>query len=296
MRVSLRLAGGPGTHLHEPRAPSRRPGLASFWRSSGEVHGSMSRQGFSGGGVQYAGSRRQTGEQRARARRPLAITAIVFFLFSILMTYAVAPVSVLGAHDVGLFELDGNADDQAAAGADWENGPEGAADDFFVGANKEAAANDTTYFTTGGSKDENNIPSWAITTTGSPDKDELTDAYAAVYQLQGDTWVYFGADRFDNDGTAQIGFWFFQNEIAIKNGDFTGTHHDGDVLIISEYTNGGVVSTICSYEWDGSGGGDNINNAAGCDPATNNSHLNLVAAGAQCPDDGTFDICAVTNA
>ena len=58
----------------------------------------------------------------------------------------------------------------------------------------------------------------------------------------GDTWVYFGADRFDAEGDAQIGFWFFQDEIGIANGDFTGEHVDGDVLILAEYTNGGVVT------------------------------------------------------
>ena len=144
--------------------------------------------------------------------------------------------------------------------ADWQNGPEGSLDSFFAGAATETAANDSTYFTGGGSKDENDIPSWAITTNSVPDKDELLDAYAAVYEKDGDTWVYFGADRFDNDGDAQIGFWFFQGDVGIANGDFTGTHVDGDVLILSEYTNGGVVDLVCAYEWDGAGGGDNIAN------------------------------------
>src|SRR6185436_17437328 len=118
-----------------------------------------------------------------------------------------------------------------------------------------------------------------------------------VYQKDGDTWVYFGADRFDNDGDAQIGFWFFQGNVGIANGDFTGKHVDGDVLILSEYTNGGVVDLVCAYEWDGSGGGDNIPGAGDCDPATNGSNQNLVAAGAACDvADGTFDICARTNA
>jgi uncharacterized repeat protein (TIGR01451 family) len=211
-------------------------------------------------------------------------------------SFALAPAA-LASHDVGLFELDGNALDQATAGADWQNGAEGSADQFFVGQASEAAANDSTYFTTGGSKDENDIPSWAITTNSVPDKDELLDAYAAVYQAAGETWVYFGADRFDNDGDAQIGFWFFQNHVGIANGDFTGQHADGDVLILSEYTNGGVVDLVCAYEWDGAGGGSNIAAKGNCDPATSGSHLNLVAAGAACDTaDGTFDICAVTNA
>jgi uncharacterized repeat protein (TIGR01451 family) len=234
----------------------------------------------------------------ARTRRGLALSWSALFVLSLLLQYfsfaLAAPA--LAAHDVGLFELDGNATDQAAAGADWQNGAEGSADQFFAGANTEASANDVTYFTTGGSKDENDIPSWAITDTSVPDKDQLTDAYAAVYQAGGDTWVYFGADRFDNDGDAQIGFWFFQGNVGIANGDFTGKHVDGDVLILSEYTNGGVVDLVCAYEWDGSGGGSNIAAPGDCDPATSGSNLNLVAAGAACDTaDGTYDICAVTN-
>jgi len=144
----------------------------------------------------------------ARTRRSLTLTWTALFVLSLLLQYfsfaAAAPA--LAAHDTGLFELDGNAVDSAAPGADWQNGAEGSADQFFAGANTEASANDNTYFTTGGSKDENDVPSWAITGNPVPDKDELTDAYAAVYQSNGETWVYFGADRFDNDGTAQIGF------------------------------------------------------------------------------------------
>ena len=234
----------------------------------------------------------------ARTRKSLTLLWTALFLFSLALqsVQLATPASTLAAHNEGIFELDGNADDSGAAGADWENGPEGSLDSFFAGAASETAANDSTYFTGGGSKDENDIPSWAITTNSVPDKDELLDAYAAVYEKNGETWVYFGADRFDNDGDAQIGFWFFQGNVGIANGDFTGHHVDGDVLILSEYTNGGVVDLVCAYEWEGAGGGDNIANPGDCDPATNGSNLNLVAAGAACDiADGTFDICAVTN-
>ena len=243
-------------------------------------------------------SRGALGLASSRTRRGIALSWSVLFILSLLLqytTFAMAP-SALAAHNEGIFELDGNAIDQAAAGADWENGAEGSAAQFFAGAATEAEANDTTYFTGGGSKDENDIPSWAITSNSVPDKDELTDAYGAIYEKNGETWFYFGADRFDNDGDAQIGFWFFQHKVGIANGDFTGTHTDGDVLILSEYTNGGVVDLVCAYEWDGSGGGSNIAANGACDKATSGSHLNLVAAGAECDvADGTFDICAVTN-
>jgi uncharacterized repeat protein (TIGR01451 family) len=241
----------------------------------------------------------------ARRGRSQVVWLTVLFLLSMLVQYASfsGPAAVMAAHDEGIFELDGNALDEndplpdPPEDDDWENGTPGAADTFFVGAASEAAANDTTYLQTGNSKDENDISSWVIATTGAPDKNELLDAYAAVYLQGGDTWVYFGADRFDNDGTAQIGFWFFQDDIGISGGSFTGGHVDGDVLIISEYTNGGVVSTICAYVWDPDDDGDNIETDVDCDPATNGSNLDLVAAGVSCDvADGTYDICAVSNA
>ena len=237
----------------------------------------------------------------ARTRRSLTLLWTALFLFSLALqsVQLATPAPALAAHNEGIFELDGNAVESGTPGVDWVDGrPAGALDTFFAGANTETSAADTTYFTGGGSKDENDVPAWAITDNSVPDKDELLDAYAAVFEHDGDTWVYFGADRFDNDGTAQIGFWFFQDEIGISGGDFTGAHVDGDVLILSEYTNGGSVSLICAYEWDGSGGGSNISGAGGCDPATNGSNLNLVAAGVECDvsgNDGTFQICAVSN-
>src|SRR5215510_11882645 len=86
-----------------------------------------------------------------RTRRSLTLTWTALFVLSLLlqyMTFAAAPPA-LAAHNEGLFELDGNAIDQPAPGADWENGPEGALDSFFAGEATEAAANDVTYFTGG---------------------------------------------------------------------------------------------------------------------------------------------------
>src|SRR3972149_2877212 len=87
-----------------------------------------------------------------RARRGLTLSWLVLFLLSILMQYGnlTNPSGVDAAHDVGLFELDGNADDSGAAGADWENGAEGPLDSFFAGPAPEAAANAPPYFPPGG--------------------------------------------------------------------------------------------------------------------------------------------------
>ena len=152
----------------------------------------------------------------ARNRKGFVFFWIALFLCSLLA--AVRAVLDTGpsiaAHNEGIFELEGNADRPGGGRRRLgERNAEGAADSFFVGAASEAPTNDDTYFTGGGSKDENDISRLGDhRQQRAPDKDELLDAYAAVYQIGGDTWVYFGADRFDNDGTAQIGFWFFQDE------------------------------------------------------------------------------------
>ncbi|HTK45682.1 MAG TPA: DUF11 domain-containing protein, partial [Patescibacteria group bacterium] len=260
----------------------------------------MSTKGSSAGG----GTRHdravpwQTGARQRRIgpKRPLAVSATVFFLFSILMAYAVAPVAAV--HDEGIFELDGNAVDQGAvAGDDWQNGTPGASDTLFIPGSVEKDGADTSYFKGGGSKDHHDIGDWSWSATDvAPDKDELLDVFASVYEAQAGTIVYFGADKFDDSGDAQIGYWFFQNDVSTNaNGNFNGVHKNGDVLILSDFTNGGAVSRICVYEWNPPGSDTEINNSIGCDLGDN---VTLVAAGTECDvnsPDGAFDVCAVVN-
>ncbi len=37
----------------------------------------------------------------------------------------------------------------------------------------------------------------------------------------------------------------------VARSTFSGEHQDGDLLVVSEFTNGGIVSTINVYRWDG---------------------------------------------
>ena len=57
----------------------------------------------------------------ARTKRSLTLSWTALFVLSLLLQYfsfaTAAPA--LAAHDTGLFELDGNATDSAAPGADW---------------------------------------------------------------------------------------------------------------------------------------------------------------------------------
>src|SRR5439155_19476645 len=93
---------------------------------------------------------------------------------------------------------------------------------------------DHTTFVGGGSKDPNDISDWAADTGSNPDKDDIEHAYAVQYSIPPTAncpggsgaatncdVLYFGLDRFSNNGDAQSGFWFLQNEISVtvnKNG------------------------------------------------------------------------------
>jgi len=192
-------------------------------------------------------------------------------------------------HDTGSFQLDGDAQSStnpmtSPAVDDWDKVCHEANPTACpTGSNTTGAtavswtddgALNGTIFTGGGSKDPIDIDQWAWKdgAGGLPDKDNLLHSFAARYSLDddpvgGDTacpsgafakceLLVFGSDRFDNSGDAQQGFWFFQNKITLgqtKLGggfNFDGVHKNGDLLVISNFSNGGTVSTISVYQWD----------------------------------------------
>ena len=69
-------------------------------------------------------------------------------------------------------------------------------------------------FTGGQTKDPIDIPSWQWKLGATPDKDLITNGYAAAYNSGGDLIIVFGADRFATNGDANIGIWFFQENVA----------------------------------------------------------------------------------
>jgi uncharacterized repeat protein (TIGR01451 family) len=184
----------------------------------------------------------------ARTRRSLTLTWIVLFALSLLLqSFSLAGAQpVLAVHDEQ-FQLDGNAiDDPGTPPDDWANHP-GA--DAFSLVNDPLDGSVDNIFTTGGSKDVNDTNEWRWTLGNVPDKDNLEHAFAALY---GDN-IYFGADRFANDGDAAVGFWFFKNGITVNaNGTFSPIHAVGDLFVVSHFENGGTASDIVLYQWTGS--------------------------------------------
>jgi len=121
-----------------------------------------------------------------------------------------------------VIELDGDIlDNPAGAPDDWDTiNCDGGTALVKSGVVFDGLGN--TIFTGGGSKDPENLGSWKHKNGSVPDKDELLNSYAAKYiGPTGDDILAFGADRFANDGTAIMGFWFFTNQVfAAADGKF----------------------------------------------------------------------------
>ena len=208
-----------------------------------------------------------------------------------------------------IFELDGNTVDAAGGGDDWDTLFAGlGSSTAFTGVIPDLAGQ--TIFVTGGSKDDLDVSSWRHTAGSVPDKDEITNAYAAAYLApdgpdQGsalDLILYFGSDRFAQNGTANVGFWFTQQTVApIAGGLFSGAHETGDTLVLSEFTNGGAVSTIQVWEWDPDAIGvtcpSNVTTAdEGCVDNEGNLVLELASGNADCDSAAILsNACANVN-
>lgn len=170
------------------------------------------------------------------------------------------------------FELDENLlDDPAGTPDDWQSLFDGSTTDPTLAATTSMPIEDndsidslgtgvldTSYFHGGGSKDVNDVSSWGYSSNDvAPDKNEILNAFAAGYVADvgngvDDTIIYFGLDRYSNDGDAATGFWFFKNRITLDgSGGFNGVHAPGDIFVVSDFSGGGVVSTIHVWEWVG---------------------------------------------
>lgn len=155
-----------------------------------------------------------------------------------------------------------------------------------------------TVFTSGGSKDDNFIGSWKWKYAGPPDKNDIEHAFAAAYvNDDGELIIYMGADRFETNGDAQMGFWFLQDpEFGPVEGDpggsglgFNGEHVNGDILVQANFVNGGKVPVIQVYEW-AEGLGDDGNTNLRRLGVTNGSFTQF----GECDGSGD-DACGLTN-
>jgi hypothetical protein len=199
------------------------------------------------------------------ARRTLASACAALLLAAAGVAPALAVDVSAGTH----FELDANAQDSngvATAPDDWDSvfglfgvtggtAVAGAGETFVVDSQNGEAG-----FSGLSNKDIDEVNTWVYDNAKlTPDKDNITNAYAKAYSINNHLVLYFGADRFANNGDAALGFWFFRNSVGLgpksgKSGPFTGTHAVGDLLIQADFYNGGSQSRIEIFKWVASGG------------------------------------------
>lgn len=197
----------------------------------------------------------------------------------------------------GVFELEGNADEEGAPGDDWETlkAGGGTPTEFTFIVDKNGLDN---IFTGGGSKTPNDPEDWLWKSSPPPpDKDNITNAYAANYTVAGEQIIYFGADLFADNGDAELAFWFFQSEVApvgVGSGSFSGHHVDEDVYVAVKFSNGGSEANITVYEW-WSACDKAVKNPGAGDCAADNIRVVIPEGPALCTGSGG-SACAITNA
>jgi hypothetical protein len=157
----------------------------------------------------------------------------------------------------------------------------------LTGTGTFCTADTTTYAT--GSKDTLPItPGWQCNRDNNvSSKVDIMNAYAAAYTAaNGDKMMYFGMEKNTDTGNNNVAFWFLQSGAdCISLGGstpWTGHHVDGDILIVSAFTNGGGVGTINAYRWNGDD--------------TGSLGTSSIAVGKDCKITGGLDtICATSN-
>jgi LPXTG-motif cell wall-anchored protein len=223
-----------------------------------------------------------------RAAGALSLVASVGIMAAALVpgmiTGAAAGIPDVG--NAGVFELDGNVAQNSATPPpyDWTcvfNNPAGhtgcppssnpsntATTPTFLGSVFQAdyVTPDTTYFSSNGAgvKDINDIPQWGCTTINNPTiKDDILNAYGAVFLAHGNSpkagheLLYLAEERASANGDSFAGFWLMHHQHACVNGAFSNGGHDpGDLLVVSNYTNGGTNPTIQLFAWDTSVSGN----------------------------------------
>jgi len=222
------------------------------------------------------------------------IDGCIYALMALTFFSTVGVTKAWAVHDLA-FELDANTVKNGVGTFDWEslfnasgtpvtlpdNSIPGFVDSIFT---KDGVLPDPSTFSSG-SKDVSPVSSWQCAASSNVlDKDDLQNVYATTYVSGPNAILYFGAERLGHGGNANIAIWFLQDDSigCTAPGTFTGHHTDGDLLMVASFTNGGSVTNISVYKWQGNDAGS-LNTTA-------------IISGADCSTAGSGDdICAAVN-
>ncbi|WP_387965162.1 hypothetical protein, partial [Geojedonia litorea] len=114
---------------------------------------------------------------------------------------------------------------------------------------RDPNATDDSQFTTG-SQDPDLISEWGWNLGQTNNKGDISNAGAVIIG----TRLYFFGDRLAINGDAQIGLWFFLGGVerqgdGLSNSTFSGMHVEGDLLVLSNFTNGGGTVQLRIFQW-----------------------------------------------
>lgn len=140
---------------------------------------------------------------------------------------------------------------------------------------------------------------WSYQAKSTSNKTTLNAAYAADYfSLSGDHIVIFGGDRASENGSTNIGFWLLKDPtVAPKGttgGGFDGKHVDGDILALSQFTNGGGNAIVQVYEWNHAVCGTASKNLSAGVGQCAEVNLKVLSPPSQTCSAGALN-CAITN-
>ena len=131
---------------------------------------------------------------------------------------------------------------------------------------RDANSQNDNSFTTG-SQDPDPASDWGWSFGSTNDKGDISNAGVIIERILDpvdgsySNTLYFFGDRTAINGDAQIGFWFFTGGVAPADGSgtnkpFTGEKLRGDILVLSNFTNGGGLVQLALYEYRPDGDGN----------------------------------------
>ena len=107
-------------------------------------------------------------------------------------------------------------------------------------------------------KDVNDMDIWHWNLGNTNDKTDITNVGAAIVDDEGVLKLLFFGDRTAPNGDANIGFWLLLNGTSetcddpdCNSGMFAPEHAVGDLLVLSNFLNGGGTPEFRVYQWDG---------------------------------------------
>ena len=164
-----------------------------------------------------------------------------------------------------------------------------------------------------GSKDIDDPSAWHCKSQSSPPKDDLSAAYGVVINApvdqangivqKGDVDTYLALERPNTSGSANAGFWFFQQPVHCLGtpggaaAGFAGTHSNNDLFLVASFASGGTTALLTAFTWNCTP--VSSTNPA-CTPAGSGSlSANPVSvtptSGLTCPTTSNDALCEVTN-